>query len=351
MSLRCVLHVVWNSRLFVCVCDHVVCDRIACDNVARERVYLTRLCVRVCERSLRVKEFTWQGCVWKVCVCVWKRSVCVTMLCERVYVTRLCVKEMSVTELWCVKELCVTMLRADMLHLAELGAKWRGCKDMNSIRSLRTKCSWWLTETYIIVEMKPYCSEQANEATRTFSIGAIATAEDLRMGHWAICPQPFDCWMSPVSQHHFVIRHTLFCCSCCIKVMVELAWKTVTSTGVTHPISACWLDKSGYSTALSKQCQKYWPLISNLPNDDRNGKSVVLKRGWGVLYDLALNATCNPKPETLCQPFWSASFDKCGKMGSSALSLVPGSSLPAHAVELEGFSCLALPTCFKNSGL
>jgi len=33
------------------------------------------------------------------------------------------------------------------------------------------------------VEMKPYCSEQANEATRTFSIGAIATAEDLRMGH------------------------------------------------------------------------------------------------------------------------------------------------------------------------
>ena len=34
-----------------------------------------------------------------------------------------------------------------------------------------------------IVEMKPYCSEQANEATRTFSIGAIATAEDLRMGH------------------------------------------------------------------------------------------------------------------------------------------------------------------------
>ena len=34
-----------------------------------------------------------------------------------------------------------------------------------------------------IVEMKPYCSEQANEATRTFSIGAIATAEDLRLGH------------------------------------------------------------------------------------------------------------------------------------------------------------------------
>ena len=99
------------------------------------------------------------------------------------------------------------------------------------------------------------------------------------------------------------------------KVMMALAWKTVTSTGVTHPISACWLDKSGYSTALSKQCQKYWPLISNLPNDDRNGKSVVLKRGWGVLYDLALNATCNPKPETLCQPFWSASFDKMRQNG------------------------------------
>ena len=35
----------------------------------------------------------------------------------------------------------------------------------------------------MFVEMKPYCSEQANEATRTFSIGAIATAEDLRLGH------------------------------------------------------------------------------------------------------------------------------------------------------------------------
>ena len=35
--------------------------------------------------------------------------------------TRLCVKEMSVTELWCVEELCVTMLRADMAF----GRAWR----------------------------------------------------------------------------------------------------------------------------------------------------------------------------------------------------------------------------------
>ena len=158
MSLRCVLHVVseivgvresyvcvwpccvWQNCLWQCCAWKSLPDKVVC----------------VCEKLLRVKEFIWQGCVWKICVRVsmWKSSVCVwqccvTMLRERVYVTRLCVKEMSVTELWCVEELCVTMLRADIWHLAELGAKWRGCKDMNSIRSLRTKCSWWHTETYI----------------------------------------------------------------------------------------------------------------------------------------------------------------------------------------------------------
>ena len=58
------------------------------------------------------------------------------------------------------------------------------------------------------VEIKLYCSEQANEATQAFSIGAIATAEDLLIGHWAACPRPYGRKMSPVSQHHFVNRIT-----------------------------------------------------------------------------------------------------------------------------------------------
>ena len=56
-----------------------------------------------------------------------------------------------------------------------------GCTGLSGAapkaKDAATKCSG------ATVEMKPYCSEQANEATRTFSIGAIATAEDLRMGH------------------------------------------------------------------------------------------------------------------------------------------------------------------------
>ena len=45
-------------------------------------------------------------------------------------------------------------------------------------------CTRYILMFYInIAETKLYCSEQANEATQVFSIGAIATAEGLLIGH------------------------------------------------------------------------------------------------------------------------------------------------------------------------
>ena len=56
-----------------------------------------------------------------------------------------------------------------------------GCTGLSGAapkaKDAATKCSGATAET------KLYCSEQANEATQAFSIGAIATAEGLLIGH------------------------------------------------------------------------------------------------------------------------------------------------------------------------